>query len=121
MSFTHNPNLQLHVSALLQAVGIAPHTIGCHYLRDALLYTYENKSALFAVTKDLYPEIAKRNLTTTACIEHSIRHAIANAYQRQQTPLSTIFFARGKPTNSEFIAILTEYLLTANHPLCMGQ
>ena len=57
MSFTHNPTLQLHVSALLQAVGIAPHTIGCHYLRDALLYTHENKSALFAVTKDLYPEI----------------------------------------------------------------
>lgn len=110
MSCTHNPDLQLHISALLHAVGIAPHTIGCHYLKDALLYACENKSALFAVTKDLYPEIARRNLTTSACIEHSIRHAIVSAFQKQQTPLAIVFFAHGKPTNSEFIAVLAEYL-----------
>lgn len=114
MSFTHNLNLQLHVSALLQAVGIAPHTIGFHYLKDALLYTCENRNALYAVTKELYPKIAKHNHTTSACIEHSIRHSIGGAYQRQQTPLSILFFAHGKPTNSEFIALLSEYLHAAN-------
>lgn len=84
------------------------------FLRDAILMTMENQDYINSVTKRLYPEIAKRNGTTASRVERAIRHAIEVAWDRGDVDTLNSYFGytihnlRGKPTNSEFIAMIAD-------------
>lgn len=102
------------ISAVLYQIGIPTHIKGYLYLQTAILMVIEDRSLLGAVTKVLYPEIAKCYETTATRVERAMRHAIEVAWDRaelepQQTgfPFSGV---RGRPTNREFIAIIADRL-----------
>ena len=84
------------------------------FLRDAILLTIADHGYINAVTKRLYPEIAKRNMTTASRVERAIRHAIEVAWDRGDVDTLNSYFGytihnlRGKPTNSEFIAMIAD-------------
>ena len=107
-------NLNVEVTKLMHQIGIPAHVKGYQYIRDAILMVVEDVSLLGAVTKELYPGIAKRFNTASSRVERGIRHAIELAWERGQTDtLKRIFgysmnIERQKPTNSEFIALLAE-------------
>lgn len=83
-------------------------------MRDAILLTISDHGYINAVTKRLYPEIAKRNMTTASRVERAIRHAIEVAWDRGDVDTLNSYFGytihnlRGKPTNSEFIAMISD-------------
>ena len=92
------------------------HIKGYHYLREAILYTIKDMEAINAVTKVLYPAVAKRFNTTASRVERAIRHAIEVAWDRGDLETLQRFFGytvsntKGKPTNSEFIALIADKL-----------
>ena len=87
---------------------------GYQFLRDAILLTMNEPEYINAVTKRLYPEIAKKNGTTASRVERAIRHAIEVAWDRGDVDTLNSYFGytihnlRGKPTNSEFIAMIAD-------------
>ena len=93
---------------------VPAHIKGYQFLRDAILMTMENQDYINSVTKRLYPEIAKRNGTTASRVERAIRHAIEVAWDRGDVDTLNSYFGytihnlRGKPTNSEFIAMIAD-------------
>lgn len=107
-------NLEQDVTKLLHEIGIPAHIKGYQYLRDAIAISVEEKDLVVSVTKVLYPAIAKKHNTTASRVERAIRHAIEVAWTRGR--LDTIYEVfgytinngKGKPTNSEFIALLTD-------------
>ncbi|SPF52509.1 fragment of stage 0 sporulation protein A (part 2/2) [Candidatus Desulfosporosinus infrequens] len=107
-------NLVSEVTTLMHQIGIPAHVKGYQYIRDAILMVVEDVSILGAVTKELYPGIAKKHNTASSRVERGIRHAIELAWQRGQSDtLKRIFgysmnIERQKPTNSEFIALLAD-------------
>ena len=107
-------NLFSEVTAMMHQIGIPAHVKGYQYIRDAILMVVEDVSLLSAVTKELYPNIAKKNDTVSSRVERGIRHAIELAWVRGHTDtLKKIFgysmnIERQKPTNSEFIALLAD-------------
>jgi len=109
-------NLEVEVTGLIHGVGIPAHIKGYHYLRSAILRVVERVELLGAVTKELYPEVAEEFDTTASRVERAIRHAIEVAWNRGNVELindlfgHTISSERGKPTNSEFIAMLADKL-----------
>jgi len=113
-----NPNVE--VTTLMQQIGIPAHVKGYQYIRDAILMVMEDVSLLGAVTKELYPGIAKKYDTASSRVERGIRHAIELAWERgQKDTLKQIFgysmnIERQKPTNSEFIAVLADKLVMNN-------
>ena len=94
--------------------GYIPSEQGYEFLRDAILLTIADHGYINAVTKRLYPEIAKRNMTTASRVERAIRHAIEVAWDRGDVDTLNSYFGytihnlRGKPTNSEFIAMISD-------------
>ena len=94
--------------------GYIPSEQGYEFLRDAILLTIADHGYINAVTKRLYPEIAKRNMTTASRVERAIRHAIEVAWDRGDVDTLNSYFGytihnlRGKPTNSEFIAMIAD-------------
>ena len=96
--------------------GYIPSEQGYEFLRDAILLTIADHGYINAVTKRLYPEIAKRNMTTASRVERAIRHAIEVAWDRGDVDTLNSYFGytihnlRGKPTNSEFIAMIADRL-----------
>lgn len=102
---------ELTVTEILHQIGVPAHIKGYQFLRDAILLTMNEPEYINAVTKRLYPEIAKKNGTTASRVERAIRHAIEvggdvdtlNSYFGY-----TIHNLRGKPTNSEFIAMIAD-------------
>lgn len=98
------------ICMILRAVGIAPHMLGYVYLKDAVRLCLNDSELLFYVTKGLYPLLASLHQTSVSRIERSMRHAISVAYQKSESGSRHYMFAYGKPTNTEFIALLTEYL-----------
>ena len=90
------------------------HIKGYQFLRDAILLTMNEPEYINAVTKRLYPEIAKKNGTTASRVERAIRHAIEVAWDRGDVDTLNSYFGytihnlRGKPTNSEFIAMIAD-------------
>ena len=102
---------ELTVTEILHQIGVPAHIKGYQFLRDAILLTI---SDINAVTKRLYPEIAKRNMTTASRVERAIRHAIEVAWDRGDVDTLNSYFGytihnlRGKPTNSEFIAMISD-------------
>ena len=107
-------NLMSEVTNVMHKIGIPAHVKGYQYIREAILLVVEDVSLLGAVTKELYPDIAKKFDTASSRVERGIRHAIELAWERGHTDtLKQIFgysmnVARQKPTNSEFIALLAD-------------
>lgn len=106
--------LERYVANLMHDVGVPAHIRGYDYIRDSIMLSLKNKNLLKAITKELYPTVAKKNGTTSARVERAIRHAIEVAWGRGDIDtLNTIFgftvkSSKGKPTNGEFISMLTE-------------
>lgn len=122
-SYAHRPyanardrNLELEVTHLLHQIGIPAHIKGYLYLREAITRVVERIELLGAVTKELYPAIAAQYDTTPSRVERAIRHAIEVAWNRGNIELVNRLFGhtvnadRGKPTNSEFIAMVADRL-----------
>lgn len=111
-----NENLELIVTEMIHQIGIPAHIKGYHYLRTAILLSVENKEMLECVTKLLYPTVAKQYDTTASRVERAIRHAIETAWDRGDIDTInslfgyTVSVGKGKPTNSEFIALITDKL-----------
>ncbi|NLS85466.1 MAG: sporulation transcription factor Spo0A [Ruminococcaceae bacterium] len=104
------------VTEILHQIGVPAHIKGYQFLRDAILMTMEDNEYINSVTKRLYPEIAKRNGTTASRVERAIRHAIEVAWDRGDVDVLNSYFGytihnlRGKPTNSEFIAMISDHM-----------
>ncbi|MEQ8201990.1 MAG: sporulation transcription factor Spo0A [Syntrophomonadaceae bacterium] len=113
-------NLELEVTRIIHEIGVPAHVKGYQYLRAAIMLVTEEINYLGAVTKELYPTIAKRYDTTPSRVERAIRHAIELAWDRGDVDRINKFFGytvngeKGKPTNSEFIAIIADKLRLAN-------
>jgi two-component system response regulator (stage 0 sporulation protein A) len=108
--------LEEEVTEILHQIGIPAHIKGYMYLRDAIIMVVENIDLLGSVTKVLYPAIAERFKTTPSRVERAIRHAIEVAWSRNNIEIIKKFFGytikteKGKPTNSEFIAMMADRL-----------
>lgn len=109
-------SLEIEVTNMMHDVGIPAHVKGHQYLRDAIISVIKNNDALIGITKQLYPDIAKKHNTTASRVERSIRHAIEMAWNRGKTETLqnlfgyTVSLGKGKPTNSEFIAMVADKL-----------
>ena len=110
----HAPGLEELVTSIIHEVGVPAHIKGYQYVREAIMITVENMDVINSVTKILYPEVAKRYHTTPSRVERAIRHAIEVAWDRGDLETLQKFFgytvsnAKGKPTNSEFIAMISD-------------
>lgn len=111
------PNdIEYVVTDIIHQIGIPAHIKGYHYLRTAILLSVEDNEMINCVTKLLYPTVAKKYSTTSSRVERAIRHAIEIAWDRGDLETLNGFFgytihtARGKPTNSEFIALIADKL-----------
>ena len=108
--------LEAQVTAIIHEIGVPAHIKGYQYLREAIMITVEDMDVINAVTKVLYPEVAKRFGTTASRVERAIRHAIEVAWDRGDLETLQKYFgytvsnAKGKPTNSEFIAMIADRL-----------
>ncbi|MGI6615829.1 MAG: sporulation transcription factor Spo0A [Dethiobacteria bacterium] len=108
--------LNEEVTGILHQIGIPAHIKGYLYLRDAILMVVEDIDLLGSITKVLYPEIAELFSTTSSRVERAIRHAIEVAWSRNNVDIIKKFFGytidaeKGKPTNSEFIAMIADHL-----------
>ncbi len=109
-------SLETLVTSIIHEIGVPAHIKGYQYLREAILITIDNMDVINAVTKVLYPEVAKRYGTTASRVERAIRHAIEVAWDRGDIETLQKYFgytvsnAKGKPTNSEFIAMIADRL-----------
>ncbi len=107
-------NLETRVTDMIHEIGIPAHIKGYHYLRDAILMAIEDMDVLNAITKILYPTVAKKHQTTSSRVERAIRHAIEVAWSRGKLDTLdeifgyTVSNGKGKPTNSEFIALIAD-------------
>ncbi|MBS6861022.1 MAG: sporulation transcription factor Spo0A [Clostridiales bacterium] len=108
--------LEIQVTEILHQIGVPAHIKGYHYLRDSILMAVRTPEIINAVTKQLYPSVAKDYETTPSRVERAIRHAIEVAWDRGDVDVLTGYFGytihntRGKPTNSEFIAMISDRL-----------
>lgn len=106
--------LETDVTNIIHEVGVPAHIKGYQYLRDAIIMSVEDAEMLNSITKILYPMIAKRHQTTPSRVERAIRHAIEVAWSRGKMDTIDALFGytvsngKGKPTNSEFIALITD-------------
>lgn len=109
-------DMEIVVTDIIQHLGVPAHIKGYHYLRTAILEAVENRSVMESVTKQLYPKVAEKYDTTASRVERAIRHAITVAWDRCDIEVLNSFFGctvdieRGRPTNSEFIALVTDKL-----------
>ncbi len=109
-------NIETMVSNIIKLVGVPAHIKGYQFLRDAIIWAIEDMSIINAVTKELYPGIAKKHDTTSSRVERAIRHAIEVAWDRGDVDTINKLFgytvqcSKGKPTNSEFIAMIADRL-----------
>ncbi|MCQ2550922.1 MAG: sporulation transcription factor Spo0A [Clostridia bacterium] len=109
-------DLEMEITNIIHDMGVPAHIKGYRYLRDGIALAVENMEILNAVTKELYPRIAIKNNTTATRVERAIRHAIEIAWERGNLDTLANLFGytvksqKGKPTNSEFIAIVADKL-----------
>ena len=110
------PSLESVVTEIIHEIGVPAHIKGYQYLREAIILTINDMDAINAVTKVLYPEVARKFSTTPSRVERAIRHAIEVAWDRGDVETLQKFFGytvsgiKGKPTNSEFIAMIADHL-----------
>ena len=113
-------NLETRVTDMIHEIGIPAHIKGYHYLRDAIIMAVDDMDVLNAITKVLYPTIAKMHQTTASRVERAIRHAIEVAWSRGKLDTLdelfgyTVSNGKGKPTNSEFIALIADTIRLEN-------
>ena len=111
-----DPELELMVTDIIHQIGVPAHIKGYHYLREAIILSVKNSEIINSVTKLLYPTVAKNHGTTSSRVERAIRHAIEVAWDRGDIDVLNSYFGytiqndRGKPTNSEFIAMISDKL-----------
>lgn len=109
-------NLDVEVTGVLHEIGVPAHIKGYLYLREAICLVVQRVELLGGITKELYPAIAKKYNTTPSRVERAIRHAIEVAWSRGNVEAIHLLFGhtvnseRGKPTNSEFIAMVADRL-----------
>lgn len=109
-------DLEMMITEIIHQIGVPAHIKGYHYLRDAILMSVREPEYINAVTKALYPTVAKKHGTTSSRVERAIRHAIEVAWDRGDIDTLNMYFgytvhtSRGKPTNSEFIAMISDKL-----------
>ena len=107
-------NLETDVTNIIHEIGVPAHIKGYQYLRDAIMLSVEDVEMLNSITKILYPTIAKKPQTTPSRVERAIRHAIEVAWNRGKMDTIdelfgyTVSNGKGKPTNSEFIALIAD-------------
>ncbi len=109
-------DMEVVVTDIIHQLGVPAHIKGYHYLRSAILMSIDDNELLDSITKLLYPTVAKQFGTTSSRVERAIRHAIEIAWDRGNIETLNAFFGytvntcKGKPTNSEFIALITDKL-----------
>lgn len=109
-------DLQVTVSEIMHQIGVPAHIKGYQYLREAIVLSINDREMMNSVTKVLYPTVAKMYSTTASRVERAIRHAIEVAWDRGDVDVLSSYFgytiqnSRGKPTNSEFIAMISDKL-----------
>ena len=109
-------SLEEQVTSIIHEVGIAAHLKGYHFIRDAVMMAVEDANVINSITKVLYPSIALQHKTSSSKVERAIRHAIKVAWTRQNVDRTNSMFGytvnieKGKPTNSEFIAMVADKL-----------
>lgn len=107
-------DLEKDVTEIIHEIGVPAHIKGYQYLREAIMMSVEDTEMLNSITKVLYPSIAKRFQTTSSRVERAIRHAIEVAWSRGKMETLDALFGytintgKGKPTNSEFIALIAD-------------
>lgn len=109
-------DLEVTVSEIMHQIGVPAHIKGYQYLREAIMLCVNDREMMGSVTKLLYPTVAKNFNTTSSRVERAIRHAIEVAWDRGDVDILSSYFgytiqsSRGKPTNSEFIAMIADRL-----------
>ena len=109
-------SMEIRITEILHQIGVPAHIKGYHYLRDSIMMCVDTPEIINAVTKKLYPSVAKKYDTTPSRVERAIRHAIEVAWDRGDVDILNSYFGytihngRGKPTNSEFIAMISDKL-----------
>ena len=107
-------NLEADITGMIHDIGIPAHIKGYQYLRDSIMLSVKDRDVINSITKILYPTIAKMYQTTSSRVERAIRHAIEVAWNRGNTETLNDLFGytisnrKGKPTNSEFIALIAD-------------
>ena len=109
-------DIEIEATKILREIGVPAHILGYQYLRESIMMGYENVGIFKAITKEFYPEIAKKYQTTPSRVERAIRHAIEVAWSKgNKEKIDKIFGYtvddnKGRPTNSEFIAMMVDNL-----------
>jgi len=109
-------SLETKITGILHEIGVPAHIRGYHYMREAIMMAVDDMEILNYITKELYPTIAKKCNTTPSRVERAIRHAIEVAWSRGKVEVIDSMFGytinnnKGKPTNSEFIALISDRL-----------
>lgn len=115
-SYIKDVDLELMVTEIIHQIGVPAHIKGYHYLRESIIMAVKDVEVINSVTKILYPTVAKKYKTTSSRVERAIRHAIEVAWDRGDVDVLNSYFGftvhngRGKPTNSEFIAMIADKL-----------
>ena len=110
------PDIETLVTGIIHEIGVPAHIKGYQYLREAIIIAVDDMDVINAITKVLYPQVAKTFQTTPSRVERAIRHAIEVAWDRGDLDTLQRFFGytvsntKGKPTNSEFIALIADKL-----------
>ena len=113
-------DIEAQVTSVIHQIGVPAHIKGYQYLRTAIIMAINDTEIINYVTKMLYPSVAKKYQTTSSRVERAIRHAIEVAWDRGDIDTLNAYFGytvqnnRGKPTNSEFIAMISDNLRLKN-------
>ncbi len=116
IDYRNDSNMEVKITEILHQIGVPAHIKGYHYLRNSIMMSIENPEIINSVTKQLYPSVAHNFETTSSRVERAIRHAIEVAWDRGDIDILNSYFgytihnSRGKPTNSEFIAMISDRL-----------
>ncbi len=119
-SSAESKDIEMQITDVIHEIGVPAHIKGYQYLRSAILLAISDNDIINSVTKVLYPSVAKMYGTTSSRVERAIRHAIEVAWDRGDVDVLNSFFGytvqntRGKPTNSEFIALIADNLRLHN-------
>ena len=112
----YHSNLQISITKMLHELGMPSHIKGYQYIREGITMIYNDPNIIGGITKELYPELASKFDTTVSRVERAIRHAIEVAWGRGDVDVLSSYFGytisnlKGKPTNSEFIAMISDKL-----------
>ena len=115
-SESKSSGLEIVITDIIHQIGVPAHIKGYHYLREAIMMAVNDIEIMNSVTKCLYPSVAKKHGTTSSRVERAIRHAIEVAWDRGDIDVLNSYFGytihsgKGKPTNSEFIALIADKL-----------